>query len=63
MKSPSRIGIVHLALAGFTLALLYRSASVQLLQGSRWATSAQHQQSIEAAIPAPRPGRVPPVDR
>jgi cell division protein FtsI (penicillin-binding protein 3) len=54
MKSPSRIGIVHLALAGFTLALLYRSASVQLLQGNRWAASAQHQQSAEATIPAPR---------
>jgi cell division protein FtsI (penicillin-binding protein 3) len=54
MRSPSRIGIVHLALAGFTLALLYRSASVQLLQKSRWAASAQHQQSIEATIPAPR---------
>jgi cell division protein FtsI (penicillin-binding protein 3) len=54
MKSPSRIGIVHLALAGFTLALLYRSASVQLLQSSRWTARAQHQQSSEVAIPAPR---------
>jgi len=54
MKSPSRIGLVHLALAGFSLALLYRSASVQLLQRSRWTASAQHQQSIEAEIPAPR---------
>ena len=54
MKSPSRIGIVHLALAGFALALLYRSASVQLLQQSRWAASAQHQQSVDAMIPAPR---------
>src|SRR3954469_13603548 len=54
MKSPSRIGLVHLALAGFALALLYRSASVQLLQRSRWAASAQHQQSVDATIPAPR---------
>ena len=54
MKSPSRIGLVHLALAGFSLALLYRSASVQLLQRSRWTASAQHQQSIDAEIPAPR---------
>lgn len=54
MKSPSRIGLVHLALAGFSLALLYRSASVQLLQNSRWTASAQHQQSTEATIPAPR---------
>jgi cell division protein FtsI (penicillin-binding protein 3) len=54
MKSPSRIGLVHMALATFSLALLYRSASVQLLQGSRWTTSAQRQQSSEAPIPAPR---------
>ena len=54
MKSPSRIGLVHLALAGFALALLFRAASVQLLQGSRWAASALHQQSVEATVPAPR---------
>jgi len=54
MKSPSRIGMVHLALAGFALALIYRSASVQILQQSRWAASAQHQQSVDATIPAPR---------
>src|SRR6185295_17121567 len=35
-------------------ALLYRSASVQLLQRSRWAARAQSQQSLEASIPAPR---------
>ena len=54
MQSPSRVGLVHLALAGFAMALLYRTASVQLLQGSRWSASAQHQQSAESAIPAPR---------
>ena len=54
MKSPSRIGLVHLALAAFAFALLFRSASVQLVQRSRWAASAQRQQSIEATIPAPR---------
>ena len=54
MKSPSRIGLVHVALAAFSLALLYRSASVQLMQGSRWTASAQDQQSKEATIPAPR---------
>ena len=54
MKSPSRIGLVHVALAAFSLALLYRSASVQLMQGSRWTASAQDQQSVEATIPAPR---------
>src|SRR5215207_11453993 len=54
MRSPSRIGLVHLGLAGFAGALLFRSASVQLLQRSRWAASAQHQQSVDATIPAPR---------
>src|SRR5215216_1999379 len=54
MKGPSRIGLVHLALAGFAFALLFRSASVQLLQRSRWAASAQRQQSVDATIPAPR---------
>jgi len=54
MKSPSRIGLVHLALAGFAFALLFRSASVQVVQQRRWAESAQHQQSIEATLPAPR---------
>ncbi|HEU4703036.1 MAG TPA: penicillin-binding protein 2 [Conexibacter sp.] len=54
MKSPSRIGLVHLALAGFAGALLFRSASVQLVQRSRWTTSAQNQHSVEATIAAPR---------
>jgi cell division protein FtsI (penicillin-binding protein 3) len=54
MRSPSRVGLVHLSLALFALALLGRSASVQLVQRSRWAASAQHQQSVESTIPAPR---------
>ena len=54
MKSPSRIGLVHLALAGFAFALLFRSASVQVVQQRRWAESAHHQQSVEAPLPAPR---------
>jgi cell division protein FtsI (penicillin-binding protein 3) len=54
MKSPSRIGLVHLALAGFAVALLFRSASVQVVQRSRWTASAQRQQTVEATIPAPR---------
>jgi len=54
MKSPSRVGIVHMALAAFGLALLFRAASVQLVQKERWTASAQHQQSLETTIPAPR---------
>jgi cell division protein FtsI (penicillin-binding protein 3) len=45
---------VHLSLALFAVALLAKSASVQLVQGSRWTASAQRQQSIETTIPAPR---------
>ena len=54
MKSPSRIGLVHLALAGFACALLFRSASVQVVQRSRWTASAQDQQSVVATLPALR---------
>jgi cell division protein FtsI (penicillin-binding protein 3) len=45
---------VHLSLALFAVARLAKSASVQLVQGSRWTASAQRQQSIETTIPAPR---------
>ncbi|MDB4881689.1 MAG: penicillin-binding protein transpeptidase, partial [Gemmatimonadetes bacterium] len=54
MNIPSRVGLVHLALAVFALTLLARAGRVQLVQGSRWTASAQHQQSLETAIPAPR---------
>ncbi|MEO6526619.1 MAG: penicillin-binding protein 2, partial [Gemmatimonadaceae bacterium] len=54
MKSPSRVGLVHLAMAAFALALMLRAGSVQLLQQERWAASAQQQQSLETKIPAPR---------
>ena len=43
-----------MALALFSFALLFRAASVQLVQRERWTASAQDQQSIETAIPAPR---------
>ena len=54
MRSPSRVGLVHLSLALFAIALIAKSASVQLLQRSRWTASAQRQQSVESTIPAPR---------
>src|SRR3954469_21477116 len=54
MQSPSRVGLVHLSLALFAVALLARSASVQLVQRSRWTATAQHQQAIESTVPAPR---------
>jgi cell division protein FtsI (penicillin-binding protein 3) len=43
-----------MALAVFAFALLFRAASVQLVQKERWTASAQHQQSLETTIPAPR---------
>lgn len=54
MTRPSRVGVVHLALALFVVALLVRTAKVQLLQGRTWAASAQRQQSTERVVPAPR---------
>ena len=54
MTRPSRVGIIHLALAGFVAALLVKTARVQLLDGKRLAKSAVHQQSMTSTIPAPR---------
>ncbi|MEO7455768.1 MAG: penicillin-binding protein 2, partial [Gemmatimonadaceae bacterium] len=54
MKLPGRIGIIHLALAAFVVALIGKTASVQLLHGRKWAASAISQQSTPRMIPAPR---------
>ena len=54
MTAPSRVGIIHLALAVFVVALLAKTARVQLFDGRRLAASAVHQQSTTSAIPAPR---------
>jgi cell division protein FtsI (penicillin-binding protein 3) len=54
MTRPNRVGLVHLGLALFVLALVVKTARVQLLQGRRWAASAVRQQSTERVIPAPR---------
>ncbi|HET7188452.1 MAG TPA: penicillin-binding transpeptidase domain-containing protein [Gemmatimonadaceae bacterium] len=54
MKGPSRVGLVHLGLALFALAVVGKSAKVQLWQGRTWAASAVRQQSTERVIPAPR---------
>ena len=54
MTRPSRVGIIHLALAAFVVALLVKTARVQLWEGRRHAASAVHQQSTTSAIPAPR---------
>lgn len=54
MKAPSRVGLVHLGLALFAVAIVARSARVQIMNGSQWAASALRQQSTASVIPAPR---------
>ncbi len=54
MNGPSRVGLVHLVLALFALAIVGQAARVQLVQGRAWAASASRQQSTERVIPAPR---------
>ena len=54
MKTPSRVGIIHLTLAVFVVALLVKTARVQLWDGRRLAATAVHQQSTTSVIPAAR---------
>ncbi|CAN5594153.1 penicillin-binding protein [soil metagenome] len=54
MKPPSRVGTIHLLLALFVVALLVKTARVQLLDGRRLAARGARQQSATTNIPAPR---------
>jgi cell division protein FtsI (penicillin-binding protein 3) len=54
MTRPSRVGLVHLVLAIFSLAIVGKAAQVQLGQRARWAARAERQQSTERVVPAPR---------
>jgi len=54
MTRPSRVGLVHMALAVFALAIVVKSARIQLGQRARWAARAERQQSSERVLPAPR---------
>jgi cell division protein FtsI (penicillin-binding protein 3) len=54
MLRPSRVGIIHLVLAMFVVALLVKTAKVQLFEGKRFAAIGVHQQSTARTIPAPR---------
>jgi cell division protein FtsI (penicillin-binding protein 3) len=54
MKRPSRLQLVHGSLALFALALILRSAQVQLWQADIWRHKAQRQQFAAADVPAPR---------
>lgn len=54
MPSPSRLSIVHAALAVFSVALVVRAAQVQLYEHTLWAGRAIRQHTVEASLPAPR---------
>jgi cell division protein FtsI (penicillin-binding protein 3) len=49
-----RIGLAHTVLAVFALAILFKAADVQLVQGTRWRARAARQQTAERVVPAPR---------
>lgn len=54
MTRPRRVGLVHLALALFALALVGKAARIQLGQRARWTARAERQQGAERIVPAPR---------
>jgi len=54
MTRPSRVGLVHVALALFAIAIAVKAARIQLGQRARWAARAERQQSTERVLPAPR---------
>jgi cell division protein FtsI (penicillin-binding protein 3) len=54
MTRPSRVGLVHVALALFAIAIVVKSARIQLGQRARWAARAERQLSTERIVPAPR---------
>src|SRR3954470_1602972 len=57
MKLPSRLGVVHMSLAIFFIAIVAQAAHVQLINGHAWARRANRQQVRQREIPAPR-GRI-----
>src|SRR3954469_25375856 len=57
MRLPSRLGVVHMALGLFFIAIVVQAARVQLVDGHAWQRRANRQQVREREIPAPR-GRI-----
>ena len=57
MRAPSRLGVVHLALALFFIAIVAQAARVQLVNGGTYKRKADRQQISTREIPAPR-GRI-----
>jgi cell division protein FtsI (penicillin-binding protein 3) len=54
MIRSSRIGLAHLTLALFAVAILVKAARVQLVDGKSWRARAARQQMREREVPAPR---------
>jgi cell division protein FtsI (penicillin-binding protein 3) len=54
MIRSSRIGLAHALLAVFALAIIVKTARVQLFQGRTWRALAERQQTTSRTIPAPR---------
>ncbi|MDE3053999.1 MAG: penicillin-binding protein 2, partial [Gemmatimonadota bacterium] len=54
MIRSSRIGILHLSLALFALAVIAKSAKVQLVDGKTWAAEARSQHYMRRDLPALR---------
>jgi len=51
---PSRLGLVHLSLVAFGVALIVRAGYVQLWQGRLWAERATHEHAMPIPTGAPR---------
>lgn len=54
MTRPSRVGLVHVTLALFAIAIVVKAAHIQLGQRARWTARAERQQGTERVVPAPR---------
>ena len=54
LRLPSRIGVVHVSLLLFAVALVARAAQVQLLEGDEWAARAERQHFVSTSRPAMR---------
>jgi cell division protein FtsI (penicillin-binding protein 3) len=54
MIKNSRVGVIHLTLAAFALAVIAKSAKVQLVDGRAWAAQARNQHFQSREIPALR---------
>ena len=54
MKAPNRIAVVHTFFVVFALAIVGRSAKVQVVEGEQWAARARRQHFIASPLSAPR---------